>query len=70
MSQASLASIYAAFEHKDSLLLSVQWIPASVILSPLGKVSVALSTSTETQKTPAPFVKKPMSRISCSLTWG
>lgn len=68
--QTSPASLYAAFEHKDSLLLSVQWISVAVIISPLGRVSVALSTTTETQKTPFPFVKRPMSRISCSLTWG
>lgn len=59
--QTSPASIYAAFEHKVSLLLSVRWISVAVIISPLGKVSVALSTTTETQKTPFPFVKEPMS---------
>lgn len=68
--QTSLTSIYAAFEHKYSLLSSVWWISVAVILYHLGKVSVALSTTTETQKTPSPFVKEPMSRISCFLTWG
>lgn len=55
MLQTSPAPIYAAFEHKESLLSSVQWISVAVIISPPGKVSVALSTTTETQKTPFLF---------------